>query len=730
MDEPRNILALAAKAVVLGLPMLFLPAPAAVSAAPAKWSYDTVVEPTPRPAWMEKVVMICESPWADANRKELKPNMRVLKDAGFTLMNMYPDGFCRLYSATAGETWPQECHAEVKAMHAIGMKALAGCYPTVGSRGPRDLLTAHPEWQIRKGDALEKSDFGCLLSPFGDALVDLLVERIKEYDIDGYQFDGWYQATYCRCPGCKERYKKETGLEIPKFDQADPAYLKYLMWRDEKLLQRMEQLRKAARAAKPDAVLVQWNNNDCGGSYPSWMPEALNCVSDWTNKEWWDAHDCTNMWLIKRLRGSSGDRPAGVQPYMFMRHGIDIQSGVYHGSSCPIEEVLYRMHKVMVLGSIPIIWPGARSGWTDEDSMRVSRDLADFLPYIHETGTVKYALCIDSYTTLQMQRTNKREDVEEHVTAHRGGTIRALVEEHIPFDVASEHNITAAKLAQYKVVILPNYMSMPPRIADLLRDYVKKGGGLVATYETSLYDEWGKRLPEFALSDLFGATYISSAPVRACRVDYTRNTHPVCDDQAIRKLTGTRGNTTYYGSFARVKPAPGAVAPMVGLDVANEKDDALKNWTPLLLSDLRKGRVAYFPAAIDAAYYNAGYPYERMLFANAIRWAAGTPPQVKVTAPMCVIAGFLTKGNATVVHLLSDSNSTGGHGSKEDKQFAIREESIPISGVKVAFPGEKPKDVLLIPGKTRLEPRKTDHRWEVTVPRLDLHAVVVAEYGR
>ena len=714
--------------------LILLAAPAQAGA--EAWSYDTVVPPVNRPAWLEKVVMICEAPWADRDKRLLKPQIKMLKDAGFSVMNMYPDGFCRLYAPGTNDNWPRECHEEVRAMHDAGMFVLAGCYPTVGERGPRDLLEQHPEWRLRKDDKVPESPgLGCLVSPFGEAVIQLLASRIKEYDLDGFQFDGWYQFEYCRCPGCKQFYQQETGIEVPpKPDRADPNYIRYMAWRNERLLKRYEQLQAAVKAVKPNVAMVQWNNNDCAGAYPSGMPESLNCVSDWVNKEWWDAADTTSTWLIKRLRGSSGDRPVGMQPYMFMRWGYDIESGVYHGSSCPMPEVLYRMHKALALGSIPIIWPGARQGWSEADSLTVSKDWVDFLPYVHQTRSLKYVACLDSFTTLQGLRTTSTEEIDERVAWPRGGITRVLVEEHLPFDILSEHNLSAQTLAQYKVLVLPNNRCVPARVASLIREYVQNGGSLVATFETSLYGPLGEKQSDFDLAALFGASYLASAPAGPSRIAYTSQKHPVVEDRTMLALTGTQGQTTYYGRFARVKAAPGTVAPLAGVDVKNEKDPGLKDWTPLLLSQHGQGRVAYFPAAIDAAYFDAGYPYERMLLGNAIRWAAGGPPPLRIIAPRCVLANFLTREDAgfrkIIVHLLNDVNSTSGHGSKNDKQFAMREEIVPLTGVKIAFPGDKPTRVILVPGQQELIPASCEDGWQVTVPTLGLHAVVCAEYQK
>ena len=47
---------------------------------------------------------------------------------------------------------------------------------------------------------------------------------------------------------------------------------------------------------------------------------------------------------------------------------------------------------------------------------------------------------------------------------------------------------------------------LPDTACEALRQYVNRGGSLVATFETSIYNEWGERRKDFGLSDVLGAS--------------------------------------------------------------------------------------------------------------------------------------------------------------------------------------------------------------------------------
>ena len=58
------------------------------------------------------------------------------------------------------------------------------------------------------------------------------------------------------------------------------------------------------------------------------------------------------------------------------------------------------------------------------------------------------------------------------------------------------------------VLVLPDLAALSDRQCDSIRRFVDRGGNLVATGRTSLYDEWGEPRPDYALGDLLGGTHV------------------------------------------------------------------------------------------------------------------------------------------------------------------------------------------------------------------------------
>ena len=98
----------------------------------------------------------------------------------------------------------------------------------------------------------------------------------------------------------------------------------------------------------------------------------------------------------------------------------------------------------------------------------------------------------------------------ERFLAHALGVFRVGCEEHLPITLITDLDLRSEKLAPFKLLILPNAAALSNAQVGFIRDYVQNGGGLVATCETSLFDELGHPRANFALSDLFGVDYMES----------------------------------------------------------------------------------------------------------------------------------------------------------------------------------------------------------------------------
>jgi hypothetical protein len=311
--------------------------------------------------------------------------------------------------------------------------------------------------------------------------------------------------------------------------------------------------------------------------------------------------------------------------------------------------------------------------------------------------------------------------------------------------------------------VLPNVTCLSDRAAEVVRRFVRQGGGLVASLESSLVDANFQRRPDFALGDLFRAKYVRTHQVNMRSENvylHIEGKHPVTDDPAIAGQQGNawtggdgppppQGALALIGSSAEVIPvAGGQVLATFRRNVAGGEIERLP---AVIASEFGKGRVVFFPAGVDKAMFFFPNTYMRQLLANAVRWTArDVPPPLEVRGPLLLAATFRTQPETkrVVVHLLNDHSSYGRHSiyqklaplprelekklgfpdqSELRGTWPVREEVIPLHDlvVRCRLPGvvratQQPENL-------PLPLRKTAGGVEVTVPKLLMHSMVVFE---
>ena len=78
---------------------------------------------------------------------------------------------------------------------------------------------------------------------------------------------------------------------------------------------------------------------------------------------------------------------------------------------------------------------------------------------------------------------------------------QALIQARVPFNIIFDEHMN--DLSKYRALVLADQECLDDSQMNLIRQYVRQGGGVVATEQTSLFSPWRQRRPDFGLKDLF-----------------------------------------------------------------------------------------------------------------------------------------------------------------------------------------------------------------------------------
>jgi hypothetical protein len=498
-------------------------------------------------------------------------------------------------------------------------------------------------------------------------------------------------------------------------------------------------------------ALVSWTTN-AGRfghflSIPRNMPARMNLLLDAPDQEFWLDETNRGTTIVPAFANAyiwatTNHRVAFSEPYV-LSHG-----NPYGKDSFPPHEILRRMLLALTYGASPSIAVSQPAN-LQKELYRCLDEVKKRKSWLtHKRPEPWTALVMSDNTRNFYGRSPGR--VEERYMAAVFGAFRACVEEHLPVTILNDWNLTAADLAPYKVLILPNTACLDDRQVAAIDAFVKAGGGLVASLDTSLFDEIGSPRENFALANVLGVGYRGLADSSAGKMedidvnfarsigpdywekrknifDFRQDVGSFLNEGKMKTYVGDQ-SVTFKGAAVRVG-LKGATAKCIGT-LRARTDGAASN--PAVITHTHgKGRVVYLAAGFDSAYYLYPYPYQRLILRQAITHVASAPPPVVIEAPMCVHSTLMrqTKGGSQrlIVHLFSDLNTSAHHALPVD-DVPLREEVVPIHDIRVTFaPGYRFKRVHLEPEGKELKVERAKNGTIVTVPRLEVHSMIVGE---
>ncbi len=609
----------------------------------------------------------------------------------------------------------------IEEAHKQGVRVIARCD---FSKLHRDQFEQHPDWFFvsRSGQrqVYEGLYSACPSGPYyQEKSLEVITEILDRYAVDAFFFNWFgmstrdYSGTYhgiCQCQNCRRRFGAFSGgLALPTEESyADPGYPVWRRYTEELLEEIAGRVRALIKSRRPDVALLLRYNPDIS------FHEINNAVE--RPLPLWRYHTGE---AAKTSASAYPEKPVAINAVMFW----DLPYR-FSAEQPGLTELV--LAQVIANGANPYAYVlGHTRNQPDRKNYPAVRRMMRF----HQANERHYeglrsAAEVLLVSPTQAQAAYGDETGAKSQAAFRGA-YRALVENHLPFDVLPDSKLAEAeadgRFSRYRAMVLPNAAALSDGQAALLDRYVEGGGGLVATFETGAYDEQGVARPEgaLALRSLGAARILARRDgYRELRGAYLRVTRredlpdlPDTDFVAVDR------------AFLYVEPREGAEASFAFLGPTPYGPPEKCWWEPALETDHPgllwyshgRGRSAYFPWPVDALFYGHSLEESRALLGHAVRTVMGgaeqaqvqtdLPPQVEVTVHAQPSSG------ATLVHLVNSS----GHQDRSfhpAQPFFDRTLSVRVDGAVSAV-----RSAAL---ERDLPFERRDGRVEVRLPRLDL----------
>jgi putative glycosyl hydrolase-like family 6 (GHL6) protein/glycosyl hydrolase family 42 (putative beta-galactosidase) len=616
----------------------------------------------------------------------------------------------------------------------LGMNVVARTDPHAAHQ---DVFDAHPDWIAVTADGKKRRHWAdpelwvtCGLGPYNfEFMTEVTREIVRMYQVDGIFSNRWNGSGMCYCEHCQENFKKFSGRELPRTsDPLDETRRQYLSWREKRLFELWRLWDGEIKKINPNAGFIA---NAGGGALSDLDMKTIGELAPTLFADRQARRGLMPPWA----NGKNGKEYAATlgrkaivgifsmgleEPYRWkdsVQSGDEIRLWVVDGIAHNLRPWFTKFNgKVIDRRWLKVV--EELYGWhhRNERYLRNERSLA------------RVAIVYSQQTATFYGGEQARSRVEDHSL----GFYQALIEARMPFDMVHDQLLDAGNIQQYRTLILPNIAALSSEQCQQLSAFVAGGGNLVATHETSLYDERGVRRSDFGLASLFGASFagridknVHNSYLNVDKDPQTGRFHPIVAglEDATRIINGA--------NWVQVKPnaKPDFVAPLTlvpsypDLPMEQVWPRVPRTDTPgIFARQLERGRVVYFPFDLDRTFWEVLSVDQCKLMQNAVAWAHQEEQPLAVKGRGILDVSLWLQKDSVTAHLVNLTNPMMMKGPVREI-ITLSEQLVRI---RVPEGRRVRKAHLLVSGKQPAW-RQAGEIVSLTVPSIDLHEVVALD---
>ncbi len=551
---------------------------------------------------------------------------------------------------------------------------------------------------------------GCLNSPLREVIRTLVREVLTRYDVDVMYFDGPYQGMnhghdFCHCKYCQAAYQKRFGKPVPNRDEnmSLDDDIQYQNWMaNEVEIAYFREIRQMIRSTRDVPVLF---NDTSLLSRREWRSRAVPVADGFM----FEAAETPEEKLFNMQLGQSTGKVTwtyvGSHTEYSREHMKDQTMRGWFSYPVESQELLIDGATAIAAGVGLVYWSMSRFFYQPEgplayESGRYVKEIFDFqqkhdallrtLKSQPQAGIMVGSQTNDWYTG--------RHFVAKAYPNYFHGAYQLLKANSYEAEPFLDWYLSPELLSRYQLIYAPNCACLSTQQCDMLRDYVRKGGTLIATHLTSVADEYGRVRKDFGLADLFGASFLDPEPMEMPDLYLKVGGGELVpqDPQVMRiRENGGRvlGETIDRGHRTTIGPA----------GVGNTFGD---------------GKVVYIASGFEAIYEETEMPILRTSFGKLFEPYLAARRSYQVEYQPGVTPHLMASKETIVLHLLADTGN-------KNKHLRPREGFLPVTDVKVRIRvPSKPKSVSLLRSGEKI-PFTQNSGWiELTVPRVLIHEAV------